>query len=103
MDAADSDPDARRRAARYERLVSCFEGQGPLVGGTALWKALGYQSGEAFRQARRRCSVPIQTFEIAGRRGAFAYKHELIDYLVDLGKSPGATATSTNGRKTTMT
>lgn len=95
--------DALRRSARVEQVTKCFAGQGPLVGGTLLWKALGYQSGEAFRQSRHRKAVPIQTFEISGRRGAFAYKHELIDYLVDLGDSPSAAAPSTTCRKTSMT
>ena len=73
------------RSLRTERLTQFFASSGPLVSGTPLWTALGYQSGEALRQARQRNTVPVQTFKIPGRRGVFAYTHELICYLVDLG------------------
>ena len=45
---------------------------GATVGGETLSRALGYPSQDAFRKAHHRGRVPVETFEVAGRRGRFA-------------------------------
>ncbi|CAM4275796.1 hypothetical protein [Pseudoalteromonas maricaloris] len=45
---------------------------GPNMFGKSLYIALGYGSGEAFRQAVSRKTVPIPVFSIDKRKGKFA-------------------------------
>ncbi|MCG7568195.1 hypothetical protein MHM95_18140 [Pseudoalteromonas sp. CnMc7-15] len=45
---------------------------GPMIYGKALYMSLGYGSGDAFRQAVSRKSVPVPVFPIENRRGKFA-------------------------------
>lgn len=54
---------------------------GPMMFGDALRKALGYRSGDAFRQAASRGNVPIHTFRIATRKGRFAMTKEVAYWL----------------------
>ncbi len=54
---------------------------GPVLTGSALQKALGYRSGDAFRQAVCRNSVPVPLFCIANRRGKFALAKEVASWL----------------------
>lgn len=54
---------------------------GPVLTGAALQKALGYRSGDAFRQAVCRNSVPVPLFSIANRRGKFALAKEVASWL----------------------
>lgn len=54
---------------------------GPLLGGTALWRALGYSNARAFSKAVERNTVPVPTFRIPHRRGRFARTHEVITWL----------------------
>ncbi len=58
---------------------------GPLMHGQALWSALGFRSSEAFGKALRRQTVPVQTFEIPGRRGRFAKTLDVAAWLQTLG------------------
>ena len=73
-----------RSEAVSEFLGDC----GPVVSGAALWKTLGYASAEAFRQARHRGSVKLHLVEMPGRRGVFAFRHELIQYVANLEVRP---------------
>jgi hypothetical protein len=57
---------------------------GPLINGEALWKALGYRSNDALRQARKRGSVPVAVFPIAGRKGLFSRTDEVESWLASL-------------------
>jgi hypothetical protein len=66
-----------------DSLLSAY---GPLVGGDTLIKLLGYSSGEAFRQAQHRGTVPIDVFTIPNRKGKFAFTNDLIRWLMDLRK-----------------
>lgn len=54
---------------------------GPLLGGEVLYRILGYRSGDAFRQAMSRNSVPVPVFNIAHRRGKFALSKEVALWL----------------------
>lgn len=54
---------------------------GPVVGGNALSKALGYRTQAAFRKAKQRGRLPIKTFEVEGRRGRFAATSDIAAWL----------------------
>ncbi len=69
-------------ATRRGMLQKHFAAHGPLLGGRALWTALGYPSGEAFRQSRRRGRVAVPTHSVAGRRGVFSFTQDVVDWLV---------------------
>lgn len=56
---------------------------GQLIGGKDLQKALGYRSGDAFRQAVCRKKVPVHTFVIENRRGRFALACDIASWLAN--------------------
>lgn len=56
-------------AAEEARL---FELHGAVIGGRDLRHLLGYKTGDAFRQAAHRQTLPVSTFFLDGRRGRFA-------------------------------
>jgi hypothetical protein len=57
---------------------------GPLMGGAALWKALGFTSSDAFRQAHSRGLLPVPVFNIPNRRGKFALVHDVARWLAEM-------------------
>ena len=57
---------------------------GPLVGGTALSRLLGYPSAAALRQAEVRNMLPVLVFGIDGRRGRFAFTEDVATWLAAL-------------------
>lgn len=57
---------------------------GIVVGGAALWRLLGYRSGDAFRKAVQRGTLPVQTFAIPHRRGRFARTIDISTWLASL-------------------
>lgn len=61
-----------------------YERHGPIIGGAALAKALGYASTAAFRQAFRRHTVPIEVFEVPNRKGKFALTKDVNAWLENL-------------------
>ncbi len=65
--------------ASYEAALT--ETLGPVIGGFALSKALGYRTQAAFRKAKQRGNLPITTFELEGRRGRFAATSDLAAWL----------------------
>ncbi|OIQ75753.1 hypothetical protein GALL_425750 [mine drainage metagenome] len=69
-----------------DSLLSAY---GPLVGGDTLIKLLGYRSGESFRQAQYRGTVPIDVFSIPNRKGKFAFTNDLVRWLINLRKERG--------------
>lgn len=70
---------------RESQLVADMERQyGPLMGGTALYRALGLPSAAAFRQAASREVLPVQVFSIPHRRGRFALTREVALWLAGL-------------------
>jgi hypothetical protein len=56
---------------------------GPMVSGDALRLVLGYTSGEAFRQALSRRTVPIPVFGLPNRRGKFALVKDIAAWLAE--------------------
>lgn len=58
-----------------------LEKYGQLIGGQDLQRALGYRSGDAFRQAVSRNTVPVPTFPIENRRGRFALACDIAKWL----------------------
>lgn len=60
------------------------EQYGPIVGGSALWKLLGFRTSAAFRQALSRGKLPIAVFPIKNRKGKFAHVHDVASWLVAL-------------------
>lgn len=65
---------------RESQLVTDMERQyGPLMGGTALYRALGLPSAAASREA-----LPVQVFSIPHRRGRFALTREVALWLAGL-------------------
>lgn len=66
-------------ADELERRLT--EHYGPLLASRDLWKALGYQSPAAYRQARLRQRIPVAEFQIEGRRGRFALTRDVSLWL----------------------
>ncbi|QNN76831.1 hypothetical protein IAE60_12875 [Pseudoxanthomonas mexicana] len=54
---------------------------GPLIGQEELWRALGYSSLDAFRQAQLRGTVPVRVFAVENRRGKFALAQDVANWL----------------------
>jgi len=54
---------------------------GPLLAGDALFRALGFPTAGAFRQAVARGQVHVPLFEIPNRRGRFALTREVALWL----------------------
>lgn len=68
-----------------EKIFQEILGQfGPVIGGSDLYRALGYPTAGAFRQAIRRKSVPIYIFQIPGRRGRFALTRDLAFWVFQI-------------------
>ena len=65
----DIDPLDKLAEELKEDLMKLY---GPMIYGKVLYMALGYGSGDAFRQAVSRKSVPVPVFPIENRRGKFA-------------------------------
>lgn len=59
---------------------------GELMGGEALVKCLGYRTARAYQMAVRGGRVPVQTFELPGRRGRFARTVDVARWLNSLGQ-----------------
>jgi hypothetical protein len=54
---------------------------GPLMSGDSLCRALGYENGQAFRQARRQKRLGIHVFNVPSRRGLFALTADVAKWL----------------------
>jgi hypothetical protein len=63
----------------FDRELEC-----PLIGGSALWKALGYPSANAFSQSARRGTTPVPVFSLHGRRGQYALRKDVLAWLASL-------------------
>lgn len=73
-----------RKFARTCLEESLLSEYGPIVGGAELMKLLGYRSGQAFRQAQNRGTLPIAVFKIPHRRGKFAFTSDIALWLHNL-------------------
>lgn len=54
---------------------------GPLIGGSTLYRVLGYKSQDALRQAICRKTTPVDIFAIEKRRGKFALTQDVAIWL----------------------
>ncbi|WP_457389281.1 hypothetical protein [Roseateles sp. P5_E1] len=57
------------------------ERHGPMLGGAALYRALGFPTAAAMRQAISRGRVPVPLFDIEKRRGRFALTRDVALWL----------------------
>lgn len=81
---------SNRSTLAEAQLVFAMEREyGPLLGGTALYRALGLPSAAAFRQAASRDALPVQVFSIPHRRGRFALTREVAMWLASLHAAMG--------------
>lgn len=60
---------------------SLHERHGPMLGGAALCRALGFPTAAAMRQAVSRGRVPVPLFDIENRRGRFALTRDVAMWL----------------------
>ena len=77
-DTQDNDP-LISLASKLEQDL--FARYGPMLGGKDLQAALGYRSGDAFRQAVSRNTIPVPIFSIDNRRGKFALVMDVATWL----------------------
>lgn len=61
---------------------------GPLLGTPTLWRVLGFTTGDAFRKALQRNTVPVPVFQLPNRRGRFAHTRQVIEWLRQVGRPP---------------
>ncbi|MFW9082548.1 hypothetical protein ACOI9X_25220 [Pseudomonas sp. P2757] len=54
---------------------------GLMVGGSALWRELGYTTYDAFRKAKQRGRIEVPLFEVPNRRGFFALSKEVACWI----------------------
>jgi hypothetical protein len=52
-----------------------------VVGGPTLWRLLGYRTGDAFRKAAQRKTLPVPVFKLAGRQGRFALTADVASWI----------------------
>lgn len=64
-----------------ETLIKEF---GPLLGGEALRRALGYRSASAFRRALRLNHIEVRVFPVSGRKGKYALTTDVAAWLMRL-------------------
>lgn len=69
-------PDDAANAARALQVE-----HGLVVGGPTLWRLMGYRTGDAFRKAAQRKTLPIPVFKLARRRGRFAFTSDVARWL----------------------
>jgi hypothetical protein len=69
-------------AALLRRLIA---EHGELIGGAALSRCLGYRTQRAFQMGIKRGQVPVETFNLPGRRGRYARTFEVAAWLAACG------------------
>jgi len=76
------DQNTDKCASDYE--ISLLKLYGLFISGKNLRHLLGYRTGDAFRQAVRRGSIPFPTFIPKGRRERVARTHDVASWLASL-------------------
>lgn len=79
-------PDICDKVAAFELCL--LKLYGAVIQGRDLHHVLGYSSGDAFRQAVCRKTLPVQTFKRPGFRMRFARTHDIAIWLasMDIGR-----------------
>lgn len=72
------------QVAAYE--INMLKVYGAVVGGDDLYRLLGYSSGDSFRHASSRGTLPVATFKRKGFRHRFARTRDIAKWLVAIGK-----------------
>jgi len=72
-------PDQEDTFLEYE--LSLIKLYGVVIGGKDLWHLLGYKTGDAFRQAFKRNSLPVPTFIPEGRKMRMARARDIAKWL----------------------
>lgn len=75
----DSDRSVQDLAREIQRDL--YKTTGPLLFGEKLYTALGFPSGDAFRQALSRSNIPAEVFSLPNRRGKFALSRDVALWL----------------------
>lgn len=65
----------------HEIEQGLYERHGPMLGGAALYRALGFPTAAAMRQAVSRGRVPVPLILIENRRGRFALTRDVAIWL----------------------
>jgi hypothetical protein len=73
-----------------------YREHGPLLTGMPLAKALGYRSTAAMRFALAHRRLPIRVFQIAGRRGNYAFTNDVATWLLSLGQTRSMATSEAN-------
>lgn len=73
---------SKSRVEEYE--LSLLKLYGAIVKGKTLRHILGYKSGDAFRKAVERNSIPVPTFVPEGGRARIARTHDIAKWLASL-------------------
>ena len=68
-------------AGKSPTSIKLSEDHGPLIGGAALWKSLGFNTQAAFKRAHRLGLLSVHVFEIPNRKGLFALTHEVATWI----------------------
>jgi hypothetical protein len=55
---------------------------GFIVGGSALWKALGFSTYAAFYRSWSKGTLGVRVFAIPGRKGQFALSEDVVEWVV---------------------
>lgn len=67
--------------SNIDLLQWLLDKHGPLMGGDALYAALGFRTYAAFHRARLNGDVDVHVFPISGRRGVFALTTDVAAWL----------------------
>lgn len=76
-------PLSKDQAAALTRRLLAEHGE--LIGGGALSRCLGYRTQRAFQMGIQRGQVPVETFNLPGRRGRYARTFEVAAWLAACG------------------
>jgi hypothetical protein len=70
-----------------EKLKEEFVRQnGMIVGGSTLWKALGFGTYAAFYRSWNKGTLGVRVFAIPGRKGQFALSEDVVEWVVRMAK-----------------
>lgn len=75
----------------FELELDLKQRYGLMVGGSALWRELGYTSYDAFRKAKQRGTIEVPLFEVPNRRGVLCsvQRGRLVDCYAALRTAAG--------------
>lgn len=60
-----------------------MELHGVLLHGNALYRALGFETGNAFRQAKLKGHIPVPLLNLENKRGSYALTEDVARWLAE--------------------